>query len=117
MDEAIKQIDHLIQSGKSFAKRGLLYEAAYRYGQALMAMNMIYILHIKEVLRLSEAEQSDLTQRRLMLATLSLNLNRAAGNGHGHRRMGDADSDAKKSLFHVIEMLNEDIQSPPWFER
>lgn len=114
MKEAVRLIRQLTDSGKSFAKRGLLYEAAYRYGQALSAMNMLYILHSEEIVHLNPAMQSFLAQTQEKLAILSQSLGKAAGNGH--HKMGDANSDARESLLRVIELLREDLETPPWLE-
>lgn len=115
MKEAIKLISRLVDSGRSYAKRGLLYEAAYRYGQALAAMNVLYTLHSEEVVHLDPAVQSFLAQTQEKLVALSMSLERSAGNGR--HKIGDANADAKQSLLRVIEVLHEDLEGPPWSDR
>jgi hypothetical protein len=112
MDEVIQFVKNLMASAESFAKRGLFYEAAYRYGQATMVMNTLYLLHSEEVVNLDAVVQSVLARLHQRIAVLSLRLEKAAGNGH--HRLGDRNSSARESLLRVVEMLKEDLEVPPW---
>ena len=118
MDAAMKAISRTSISGRSYAKRGLLYEAAYRYGQAVAMISMLYLLHGEEILALGPEEQQYLAGLNEQLAVLTLSLSRSAGNGR--HKMGGVDSDskekAKESLVRVIGMLEKDIHDPDWLE-
>lgn len=112
MEEAMRLISRTAQSGRSFAKRGLLYEAAYRYGQAAAMMGMLYVLHGQDLLKLAPAVQEGLARLHEKVAILAASLGHSAGNGR--HKMGSADSDARESLIRTIGMLQEDLQSLGW---
>lgn len=111
MKEAIRLLGQIVDSGRSYAKRGLLYEAAYRYGQAVAMINMLYILHQEEVLKLSASEQSVMAQLHEKLDVMSISLGKSAGNGH--HKLSGAESDAKQSLLEVMSLLREDLEWTP----
>lgn len=113
MDEAIKQIRRIIESGRAFSKRGLLYEGAYRYGQASALINQLYMLHGKELLKLEPAAQQFLARLHEQTAILAESLGRSAGNGR--HKIGDANADARESLHSVLVMLQDDIEGIDWF--
>src|SRR4029077_13841925 len=112
MEEAMKLIARMAASGRAYGRRGLLYEAAYRYGQCVSMLNMLYLLHSQEVIKLPPAIQNELARLHEKVAALSMSLGRSAGNGR--HKLGDADSDSKESLIRVVAILEEDLQSTDW---
>ena len=112
MNELMKMVRELVESGRKYARSGLLYEAAYRYGQAVAAINTVYLLHSSDVLKLSDDVQRSLAQMREKLVIMADGLQRSAGNGK-HKLSGPAAS-ARESLHRVIDMLQKDLRTQ-WF--
>jgi len=108
MQTVIRLILQTFMAGKRYARNGLLYEAAYHYGQTLAMIKVVYLLHGEEVLKLSHHDQQKLAELHASMETLAMSLRISAGNGR--HKMGSAESEAKESLLRVIEMLEEDLR-------
>jgi hypothetical protein len=109
MEKLIRRLNNLVSTGKRYSKQGLLYEAAYRFGQAAVVIQAIYDLYADGVLELPEAAQAELAQMQQKLVLLSESMVASGGNGK-HKMSGPAeDSRAKEGLQNVLEMLREDL--------
>lgn len=109
MEMLAKRLQGLIEAGRHYGKQGLLYEAAYRYGQAVAVIQTIYDLHTTESLDLPEAFQAYLAEMQQKLVILSQSLSNSAGNGK-HKLSGKKEDDrAREGLHNVLQMLREDL--------
>jgi len=113
MDQIIHNIRIIIDAGRRYAKQGLLYEAAYKYGQAAALISMLYALHTSGELKLDPAIQSFLAIWHQKLEMQVQSLSHSAGNGH-YTKMGAKAHSPKESLHNVIHMLLEDVQGTQW---
>lgn len=114
MEKSVRQIKLLVEAGRKYASEGLLYEAAYRYGQAATIINTLYSLHASGTIVIDSATQSVLAPLRQKLMLMVESLTIAAGNGR-HHKMGSKESVAKQSLLRVLDLLVEDVQGIGWF--
>lgn len=106
MKEIMKLIGAIFGAGQKYAKGGLLYEAAYKYGQAVAMMNLLYLQHTSGVIELTKAEQAALSGMRQKLETMVVSLNHSAGNGKHHLSGATKPSDA---LHSVLGNLTDDV--------
>ncbi len=97
------------EAGREFAKKGLLYEAAYRYGQAAAMIRLLYAQHADGVIVLDDATQALLAPILQKLDLMAESLSVSAGNGK-KAKLGE-NSAAREHLWNVIGMLLEDIRS------
>lgn len=112
MEDIVRIVRQAVESARRLAKDGLLYEAAYRCGQASAMIGMLYALHADGIVSLDEEAQGALARLRQRLERLADSLAITAGNGR--HKMGSAESAAKKGLRRVVEMLREDVQAVQW---
>jgi hypothetical protein len=110
--ESLRLIKQAIAAGRKYSREGLLYEAAYRYGQAAAMIAMLYAQHAAGEIVIDELTQSILAPLRQRLELMVESLARSAGNGH--HKMGSRESGARESLLRVIEMLIEDVRGAQW---
>lgn len=108
METILLMIGKTIEIGRRFGKEELLYEAAYKYGQAVAMISMLYAQHAAGIIRLDDKLQSMLAPMHQKLELIVESLSRSAGNGH---KLGARKSEARKSLLGVIEMLREEVHS------
>ena len=109
MEELTKRLQSLVESGRAYSRKGLLYEAAYRYGQAVVVIQTIYDFHNTGLVQLPDAFQAYLAQMHQKLTALSDSLQHSAGNGR-HKLSGKkADDRAREGLHNVLQMLREDL--------
>jgi hypothetical protein len=108
MEEIFKLIRGAVEAGRRFAKEGLPYEAAYRYGQAAAMIAMLYTQHESGFVVLDDVTQSVLAPLREKLEVMVESLSRSSGNGR--HKLSSKESDAKRSLHDVIGMLVEDVR-------
>ncbi len=106
MKEILKLIGVIFSAGQRYAKSGLLYEAAYKYGQAVAMMNLLYLQHTSGIIELTKAEQAALSGMRQKLEAMVISLNHSAGNGR-HKLSGA--QDPADALHSVLETLTEDV--------
>lgn len=110
MEKIVRKIKLPVEAGRKFAREGLLYEAAYRYGQAAAMINTLYNLHASGAIVIDDVTQGVLAPLRQRLLLMAESLAISGGNGRHHHKIGASESDAKRSLFRVLDMLFEDIQ-------
>lgn len=106
MDDVIKFLWSMFRVAKKFAKNGLLYEAAYKYGQIVAMLNLLYMQHAAGIISLSDEQQGQLARGRQNAELMVEALIRSAGNGH-HGLSGKQSH--RTELRAVLEMLKEDI--------
>lgn len=108
MKEILRVIGVIFSAGQKYAKNGLLYEAAYKYGQAVAMLNLLYLQHTSSVIKLTEAEQAALSGMRQKLEAMVISLSHSAGNGKHHMSGAAKPID---ELHSVLETLTEDVVS------
>lgn len=112
MEQIVRLIRGTVEAGRRFAKDGLLYEAAYRYGQAAAMIAMLYAQHSAGLIVLDDVAQSILVPLHQKLELMVESLSKSAGNGR--HKLGSEESDARRSLHGVIGMLMDDVRGTQW---
>jgi hypothetical protein len=106
MDNIITFLWSMFRVAKKFTKNGLLYEAAYKYGQIAAMLNLIYMQHADSIIALSDEQQAQLARARQTAELMVESLSQISGNGHGTL---SGKHSPRHALKAVLEMLKEDI--------